>query len=109
VVLKEVEFFQPPIIIPGMIKLFKHKGLKKLFFKNDQKNINPQHVSKLLRILDRLDASKNPEDMNLPGYNLHELSGNRKGTWAVWVSGNWRVTFCFDGVDAIPVNYEDYH
>jgi len=92
-----------------MIVSFKHKGLRKLFLQNVQKNINPQHVSKLLRILDRLDASTCPEDMNLPGYNLHELSGKRKGTWSVWVNGNWRVTFSFDGVDAVSVNYEDYH
>ncbi len=89
-----------------MILSFKHKGLKKLFLKNIQKNINPQHVPKILRILDRLDASKCPEDMNLPGYKLHELSGTRKGAWAVWVSGNWRITFSFDGT---TVNYEDYH
>ena len=92
-----------------MIILFKHKGLEKLFFANNKKSVNPQHASKLLRILDRLDASKCPGDMNLPGYNLHELSGARKGTWAVWVSGNWRVTFSFVGVDATSVNYEDYH
>ena len=92
-----------------MIISFKHKGFEKLFLKNIQKNVNPQHVPKLLRILDRLDASNCPEDLNLPGYNLHELSGNRKATWAVWISGNWRVTFCFDGVDVTFVNYEDYH
>ena len=92
-----------------MIASFKHKGLKKLFLQNDQKNIDSRHVAKLLRILDRLDTSTCPEDMNLPGYNLHELSGKRKGTWSVWVNGNWRVTFSFDGVDAVFVNYEDYH
>ena len=92
-----------------MIVSFKHKGLRKLFIQNIQKNLNPHHVSKLLRILDRLDASTCPEDMNLPGYNLHELSGKRKGTWSVWVNGNWRVTFSFDGIDAVSVNYEDYH
>jgi proteic killer suppression protein len=47
--------------------------------------------------------------MNLPGLRLHELSGNRAGTWAVDVSGNWRVTFNFPGNDAEAVNYEDYH
>ena len=92
-----------------MIISFKHNGLKKLFFKNNPEHVNPQHVSKLLRILDRLDASKRPEDMNLPGYKLHELSGKEKGTWSVWISGNWRVTFRFDGIDATSVNYEDYH
>jgi toxin HigB-1 len=92
-----------------MIISFKHNGLKKLFLKNNPKHVNPQHVSKLLRILDRLDASKRPEDMNLPGYKLHELSGKGKETWSVWISGNWRVTFRFDGIDATSVNYEDYH
>jgi len=59
--------------------------------------------------LDRLDASVTPQDMNLPGYKLHELKGKEKGTWSVWVSGNWRITFQFEGNDAINVNYEDYH
>ena len=66
-------------------------------------------MSKLLRILDRLDASKNPQDMNLPGYHLHELKGALKGTWSVWVNGNWRVTFEFSNNDVINVDYLDYH
>ncbi len=102
-------FLQPAKITRNMIISFQHKGLKKLFLNNNQKNVNPQHFPRLLRILDRLDVSKCPKDMNLPGYNLHELSGKRKGTWAVWVSGNWRVKFTFDGVDATSVDYEDYH
>jgi toxin HigB-1 len=92
-----------------MIKSFKHKGLKKFFYENDHRYINSEHVAKLARILDRLDASLKPQDMNLPGYKLHELSGQEKGTWAVWVSGNWRVTFKFEGFDAILVDYRDYH
>jgi len=59
--------------------------------------------------LDRLDAAIRPEDMNLPGYKLHELTGKEKGTWSVWISGNWRVTFRFNGKNAINVNYLDYH
>jgi proteic killer suppression protein len=47
--------------------------------------------------------------MNLPGYKLHRLAGKEKGTWSVWVSGNWRVTFQFDGPDAVDVDYLDYH
>ena len=92
-----------------MIKTFKHKGLEKLFFNDDKSKINPNHVSKILRILDRLDASVSPQDMNLPGYKLHELIGQEKGTWSVWVSGNWRITFQFEGNDAINVDYKDYH
>jgi toxin HigB-1 len=46
--------------------------------------------------------------MNLPGLFLHELAGQRQGIWAVRVSGNWRITFDFDGVDACDVDLEDY-
>ena len=60
-------------------------------------------------ILGRLSAATAPQDMALPGLSLHELVGDRKGTWAVSVSGNWRVTFRFVGKDADAVDYEDYH
>jgi proteic killer suppression protein len=92
-----------------MITSFKHKGLKKFFHNDDQSHINQQHASKLVRILDRLDASIGPQDMDLPGYRLHSLSGKEKGAWSVWVTGNWRVTFKFDGPDAAAVDYRDYH
>ena len=88
-----------------MIKSFKHKGIQRLFLYNDRSKINPNHVSKLIRILDRLDASVTLQDMNLPGYKLHELKGKEKGTWSVWVSGNWRIIFQFEGNDAINVDY----
>ena len=57
----------------------------------------------------RLNASTRVSDMNLPGLDLHELRGLRKGTWAVKVSGNWRVTFIGAGKDVDHVDYEDYH
>ncbi len=56
-----------------------------------------------------LNVAKRPWDMALPGYDLHELTGNKKGTWAVTVSGNWRIIFSFDNSDAVDVNYVDYH
>jgi proteic killer suppression protein len=92
-----------------MIKSFKHKGLERFYLDGDKKGVNVKHASRLGRILDRLDASLGPQDMNLPGFKLHELKGKEKGTWAVWVSGNWRVTFKFEGNDAILVDYRDYH
>ncbi len=91
------------------MKSFKHKGLEKLFVNNDRSKINPDHASKLLRILDRLDSSISPRDMNLPGYQIHELKGKDKETWSVWGSGNWRITFQFEGTDAVNVDYKDYH
>ena len=92
-----------------MIKSFKNKGLEKFFYNDDRSGINPKHDLKLARILDRLDASVKAQDMNLPGYKLHKLMGKEKNTWAVWVTGNWRVTFRFVGADVIAVDYLDYH
>jgi len=60
-------------------------------------------------MLDRLDASKKAEDMDLTGYKFHALKGDRKGEFAVSVTGNWRITYHFIGEDAVNVNLEDYH
>ena len=58
-----------------MIRSFRHKGLEKFFFYDDRSKIIPGHADRLARILDRLDASAGPDDMNLPGFKLHRLSG----------------------------------
>jgi proteic killer suppression protein len=92
-----------------MIKSFKHKGLERFFYDGEKSGINIRHAPRLARILDRLDASVGPQDMNLPGFKLHGLKGKERGTWSVWVSGNWRVTFKFKGNNAILVDYRDYH
>ena len=92
-----------------MIKTFKHKGLERFFTKSDYRGVPAQFAARLERMLDRLDASLKAGDMDLPGYKLHPLKGDRAGMFAVSVSGNWRITFRFDGEDAIDVNLEDYH
>lgn len=92
-----------------MIQSFKHKGLKSLYETSRQKGVNPEHVKRLRIILARLDASQNPEDMNLPGLRLHPLKGDLKGFWAVDISGNWRVFFRFENNNAVDVDYSDYH
>ncbi len=92
-----------------MIETFKHKGLEKFFLTGSKAGINAAHANRLRLILGRLHASTAPRDMNLLGLRLHELKGDRQGTWSVRVSGNWRVTFRFDATDAIDVDYEDYH
>jgi toxin HigB-1 len=66
-------------------------------------------VSKIKRVLDSLDAATTPTDMDLPGYRFHNLGGDKKGTYAVWITGNWRITFRWSAEDAIDVHYEDYH
>lgn len=68
-----------------------------------------QHETRLRLILGRLNVSTSPQDMDLPGLHLHRLKGRRRNTWSVRVSGNWRITFRFDGIDATDVDYEDYH
>ena len=92
-----------------VIRSFNHKGLKRFLLKGTKAGIQAQHSERLRLILGRLNVSVDPEDMNLPGLVLHPLTGNRKGTWAVRVSGNWRVTFTFDEGHAANVDYEDYH
>jgi proteic killer suppression protein len=92
-----------------VIKNFSHRGLERFFTKGTKAGIQAKHEKRIRLILARLQASTSPGDMDLPGLRLHELKGKRKGTWAVNVSGNWRITFVFDGVDAMDVNYEDYH
>ena len=92
-----------------MIKKFKSKGLKKLFESGNITGIQPQHTQRLRKILALLETADKIEDMDLSGLNLHALKGNRKGTHAVKVSGNWRVTFKIIDGDVVDVNYEDYH
>ena len=93
----------------NMIKSFNHKGLKEFFETGSKRGIQPEHAPKLGRMLDRLDASTNAQDMNLPGYRLHQLVGDKRDMWSVTVNGNWRMTFYFEGQDAYLVDYIDYY
>ncbi len=92
-----------------MIRTFKHKGLERFFSKSDYRGIPAQFGARIERMLDRLDASAKATDMDLPGYRFHPLKGARVGEYAVSVLGNWRITYRFDGEDAIDVNFEDHH
>jgi toxin HigB-1 len=95
--------------IQFMISSFAHKGLEKFFRSGSKRGINPEHAEKLRRQLFRLDTASGPQDMNIPGWKLHRLSGELKDHWSIWVSGNWRLTFRFQGNDAEIVDYQDYH
>ena len=92
-----------------MIKSFKHKGIEDFFNTGNKKGIRPEHAGRLELILDRLNAANEVRDMNYPGSNLHKLTGDKKGRYAVKVSGNWRIFFEFFGGDAYIVDYDDYH
>ena len=92
-----------------MIKSFRHKGLEQFYQTGTKRGITPALTSRLARMLDRLDASTSPQDMNLPGFGLHRLKGERADQGAVSLSGNWRLVFEFEGADATNVDYLDYH
>ena len=92
-----------------MIKSFKHKGLKLFFETGNTKGINQDHKQKLRIRLAALDTATRIEDMDLPGYRLHSLKGNKKGLMAIDVSKNWRIVFKFEDGNAYVVDYEDYH
>lgn len=92
-----------------MIKSWRHKGLKLFYTTGNASKINTSHADRLHDILQVLDVATHPEQLRLPGLNLHKLSGNLKGFYSVSVSGNWRVTFQFDCMDVILVDYQDYH
>ena len=92
-----------------MIGSFAHRGLKRLYERGDRSGIRPDMVAKVERILQRLDEITNPEQMALPGYRLHQLSGDLKGFWSVTVNGNWRVIFRFEDGQPRSVDLIDYH
>lgn len=92
-----------------MILSFKHKGLERFYLTGNKSGIQPHHAEKLSRLLARLDSAKIPQDMNIPSWNLHPLSGNLLGHWSVKVNANWRLTFKLENGHAEVVDYQDYH
>ena len=92
-----------------MIKSFRHKGIQQFFETGSKAGIRSQHERRLRLQLSRLDDAKKAKDMDAPGWKLHRLKGELKNHWSVWVDGNWRLTFTFEGEDAVLVDYQDYH
>ncbi len=92
-----------------MIGSFKHRGLKRLYERDDPSGLRPDLVGTIQEILTVLDDAANPQDLNLPEYRLHPLKGERRGFWSVTVRANWRIVFRFQGADAFDVELIDYH
>jgi proteic killer suppression protein len=92
-----------------MIRSFRSRALKRFWTKSDASGLRPDWVRKIERQLEALDQSCQPKDMDIIGFGFHALTGDRKTEFAVIVSPNWRLTFSFEGQDAINVNLEDYH
>lgn len=92
-----------------MIKTYRNKGLEAFATKGETRKLSVQSTKRLAMILTALNAAKRPEDMNLPGLRWHPLGKMAPGRYAVEASGNWRVTFGWEGQDAVEVDLEDYH
>ena len=92
-----------------MIKSFKHKGLELFFTTGNKKSIQAEHEKRLKVRLQALHTACEIEDMDIPGWRLHKLKGDRQETWSIKVSGNWRITFQFSDGHVYITNYEDYH
>ncbi len=92
-----------------MLASFKSRALKRYWTRGDEAGIRADWRKRVRLVLSRLDAAIAPEEMRAPGLGLHPLKGDRNGTWAVWVSKNWRITFGWDGQNATDVDMEDYH
>ena len=93
----------------GVIRTFRHRGLKRLFEEGDASRIRPDLVEKVENILSVLDSAVAPQHLDLPGYRLHPLKGDLKGYWAVTVRANWRIVFRLKDGDAFDVDFVDYH
>ncbi|MBL4864880.1 MAG: type II toxin-antitoxin system RelE/ParE family toxin [Pseudomonadales bacterium] len=92
-----------------MIKSFKHKGLEKFYLKGSKAGVQAKHTKKLRFQLAALDTAQQIDDLDLPGYRLHPLKGQRDGIWSITVSANWRLTFKFADGNVHVLDYEDYH
>jgi proteic killer suppression protein len=87
----------------------KGKQLKAFFIRGTKRGLRAEHLDRIARQLDMLDAAVTVEDMDKPGWGLHSLKGSRNGVWAVKVNGPWRITFRFVDGNAHVVDYEQYH
>jgi proteic killer suppression protein len=92
-----------------MIKSFKHKGLERLFTKGSASGVQADYAPRIVLMLDAMDAAEQVKELDLPGFRLHRLKGDKRNLWSVRVSGNWRITFEFEKGDAYILDLEDYH
>jgi toxin HigB-1 len=92
-----------------VIRTFRHRGLKHLYQHGDASKVPADRVGRIADVLAHLDRAHHPFDLDLPGYRLHPLKGEWKGTWSVAISGNLRIMFRFEDGDALDVDLIDYH
>ena len=92
-----------------MIRSFRHRGLKRLFERGERAQVRADMRARIENVLAILDRAANPDDVNLPGFRLHQLTGDLRGFWAVTVRANWRIIWRFEGTNVVDVDLIDYH
>ena len=100
---------KPALHLSAVIGSIKHKGLRQLFEADNRKGVSAEHVRKLKQILTALAAAETIEGLDLPTFGLHPLKCDLKGSWAITVRANWRITFQFQDGKASDVDLVDYH
>lgn len=95
--------------MPRMIQSFRSKALRRFFETGSSKGLSAPDDRRVGRMLAALDDAERPEDMDIPGYRFHGLTGDQKDRYSIRVAGNWRLTFGWDGENATDVDLEDYH
>ena len=104
---QDLTFAGCSITFPPVIRSFRNRALKRYFEAGDPSGLSVPSVTMVSRMLRAIDAATRPEQVNLPGFYWHPLQGEAR--WAIWVTGNWRITFARDGADAVAIDLEDYH
>ena len=97
------------VTLVSVIRSFRHRGVEDFFRTGSKAGIQPKHESRLRILLTTLNLAAVPEDMHRSEWEFHPLKGPLKSHYSVKVNGNWRLTFAFEGQDAILVDYTDYH
>ena len=92
-----------------MIRSFRNKGLQRYAVRGDTSKLSVTHLRRLDAMLKQLDVARGPEELDTPGWRFHPLKGDKAGRYSLTVSGNWRLTFGWEGEDAVEVDLEDYH
>lgn len=92
-----------------MIRGFRHKGIKRLYETGSRSGVRPDLCDKVVTVLTVLDVAHEPADVDMPGYRLHLLKGDRAGFWSVTIRANWRIIFRFEGGNVLDVELIDYH
>ena len=92
-----------------MIGSFRHRGLRRLYERGDHSRIGADQLDRVTLALADLDVDTKPSELDLPGYRLHPLRGDRRGSWSISISDNWRITFRFEEGDVYDVDLVDYH